>query len=119
MRGFVSHTTRVTQVMGRTVAPYTPPPELAAVPVGQLQAVVYRSNPDLRCRKLDPEMFFKSKTAEFARSLCGECPIRGECAELALREEMHGYFQGVRGGLSPGERRAIVKQRKQAAERTG
>lgn len=106
-------------MMARAVPPYTPPPQLSSVPLEKLQAVVYRSNPDLRCRKLDADAFFRSRTAECARSLCGGCPIRDECAELAIREEMHGYIQGIRGGMSPSERRTVVRQRKAAQKNSG
>lgn len=101
--------------MGRvSKAPFVPPPDVAAMSTAALQALVYRHDPTLRCRMLPPDKFFASRAAEFARSLCAGCPILNECAELAIREEMHGYFDGVRGGLSPAERRVAVRQRKAA-----
>lgn len=102
--------------MGKTSLKYVPPPELVDMPLTQLQEIVYRNDPTLRCRQGDADKFFSSRSAEYARNLCGGCPIRAECGELALREEMHGYFQGIRGGMSPGERRTLVRLRKQAAK---
>lgn len=77
-----------------------------------LQTVVHRNDPTLRCRQLPPEKFFESRNADFARNLCGRCPILAECAELAIREEMRGYFEGIRGGMSPAARRVVVRERK-------
>lgn len=97
--------------MAMSVPPYRPPAHLALWPVQRLRAVVMRNDPTLRCRK-DPEPFFANKTVPVARALCTGCPIRDECAELALREESSGYISGIRGGMSPRERRALIRERR-------
>lgn len=102
--------------MGRAATPaYAPGARILAMSTTALQRIVYRNDPELRCRQLPPEKFFESRNAEYARNLCGRCPILAECAELAIREETHGYFEGIRGGMSPSARRAVVRARKKAA----
>lgn len=96
--------------MTATVPPYQPPAQLKLWPVERLRVVVMRNDPSLRCRK-NPEPYFSNKTAAAARVLCSGCPIRGACAELALREEGSGYICGIRGGLSPRERKALIRER--------
>lgn len=99
--------------MGRMNTAYDPPPHILTMSTYDLQAVVYRDNPDLRCRVLPPDRFFASRTIEYARDLCGACPILAECAELAIRDEMtEVYFNGVRGGMAPAARRIVVRQRR-------
>ena len=49
------------------------------------------------CRSYDPEFFFAESPAdvEFAKSICQDCPIRGECLEGALaRREPWGVWGG-------------------------
>lgn len=43
-------------------------------------------------------LFFSQRSADLAaaQSLCGECPVRIECLELALQE---GFEYGVWGGV--------------------
>lgn len=107
--------------MGRVKkSTFTPPPEIAAATTRALQDVVYRRDPTLRCQTLPPDAFFASRNAAYAANLCGGCRIRAECAELAIREESDGcYFDGVRGGLSPAERRVVVRRRKDAGSNPG
>lgn len=105
--------------MGRVNSAYCPPPHILAMTTYDLQTVVYRDNPDLRCRILPPDRFFASRKIEYARNLCGACPILTECAELAIRDEMgEVYFEGIRGGMAPAARRSVVRQRKQNQART-
>lgn len=77
----------------------------------QLREVVYRNDPTLRCRNMPADMFFRSDSAAYARFLCSGCPIAGQCLELSLREETVTYVSGIRGGLSPRDRRAMLRQR--------
>jgi hypothetical protein len=104
--------------MGRVAkTPFTPTPQAAAASTRSLQETVHRPDPTLRCQMLPPDAFFASRNAMYARNLCGDCRIRVECAELAIREEsVEGcYFDGIRGGLSPAERRVVVRLRKKQA----
>lgn len=52
---------------------------------------------DLPCHTVDPEIFFAETPAmiAFAKSLCGECPVRSKCLEGALsRQEPCGVWGG-------------------------
>lgn len=50
----------------------------------------------------------------YAKAICGPCPVRQRCADWALdRGE-----QGVWGGLTDSERRAIIRARRRDRERT-
>ena len=63
------------------------------------------------------EMFPDNNEAGIAHAkmICGPCPVWQECLEDALRTGDNEH--GIRGGLKPGERRAIAKRRL-AAPRT-
>jgi len=58
---------------------------------------------DIPCREYDAELWFAESPAdvEFAKALCGACPLRDECLASALeREEPWGVWGGelfVRG----------------------
>ena len=57
------------------------------------------------CRGMDPDVFFPGKGgygAREAKSICCLCPVKAECLELGLREEL-----GVWGGTSVRERRRL------------
>lgn len=72
-----------------------------------------RANWRLRaaCRDADPELFFPIGTAgpglrqiDEAIRLCGTCPAQAECLAWALD---HGVTDGVWGGTTADQRRAI------------
>lgn len=51
-----------------------------------------------------------------ARRLCGSCPVRGVCLELALRYEDRGLAAwGVWGGTAPWTRRSMLRARRNGA----
>lgn len=105
--------------VGRVTVTYAPPQHVLAMPSRRLREIVNRNNPELRCRILPPDRFFAGSTIEYARNLCAGCPILAECAELAIREETYeNYLDGIRGGLSPSVRRAIVRARRTAGAAT-
>lgn len=63
------------------------------------------------CRDADPELFFPISTsgpgrrqAEQAKRVCGTCPAQPECLAWALD---HGVTDGVWGGTTADQRRAI------------
>lgn len=58
---------------------------------------------DALCAQTDPEIFFPEhgQSSRNAKSVCAQCPVAGECLDLALR---NGEREGVWGGLSPRER---------------
>ena len=66
------------------------------------------------CRREDPELFFPigssgpavEQTAE-AKAVCGRCPVVARCLTWALES---GQNDGVWGGLSEDERRALKRR---------
>ena len=53
-----------------------------------------------------------------ARKICDGCPVRAACLEAALAEEgpaAAGNRYGMRGGLTPGQRRGMWEARQEAA----
>ena len=66
------------------------------------------------CAGLDPDLFFPAKNsgqgaAEDARRVCASCPVREDCLTDAL--DTFDHF-GVRGGMSPKERRKEATRRR-------
>jgi WhiB family transcriptional regulator, redox-sensing transcriptional regulator len=66
---------------------------------------------DAACRRADPELFFPIGTAGpalrqigEAKRICRACPVRTHCLAWALE---NGVTDGVWGGTTPNERRAI------------
>lgn len=70
------------------------------------------------CRGMDQNIFYPAEVADRdlrvtaravyteARKICLECPVRSECLAEAIEQgEIH---YGMRGGLSPSERRALI-----------
>jgi WhiB family redox-sensing transcriptional regulator len=64
----------------------------------------------LPCRSYDPELFFaeRPEDVEYAKSLCGDCPVRAACLAAAVeRQEPWGVWGGevfVRGVVVPRKR---------------
>jgi WhiB family redox-sensing transcriptional regulator len=69
-----------------------------------------RLGEELPCRSSDPELFFAESPAdvEFAKALCGTCPVRAECLAGALeRREPWGVWGGelfIQGVVVPRKR---------------
>lgn len=63
------------------------------------------------CRQERPTVFFPSDGVgvDFARRVCGGCPVKEPCLEYALAERID---HGVWGGASERERRRILKARR-------
>jgi WhiB family redox-sensing transcriptional regulator len=66
---------------------------------------------DAACRDADPELFFPVGTAgpalrqiREARRICRDCPAQAPCLAWALH---HGVTDGVWGGTTEGQRRAL------------
>lgn len=73
------------------------------------------------CVDLDTNLFFPIgltghaiDQTNVAKTICGECPVRGQCLEFALRTHQD---YGVWGGRTEDERRAIRRARRAAARR--
>ena len=82
-------------------------------------AVLDRS-PDqgLPCRRCDPDLFFAESPddVEFAKSLCGDCPVRAACLAGALeRQEPWGVWGGELfiGGVVVARKRPRGRPRKE------
>lgn len=63
------------------------------------------------CAQTDPEIFFPDMGGPLtaAKAVCAQCPVRSECLEDAVSTGDVDY--GVRGGLSPANRRKLMRQR--------
>ena len=61
------------------------------------------------CGQVDPELFFPESGASTAipKKLCGVCPVRVQCLDWALANDIR---HGVWGGLSDNERRRIRRR---------
>lgn len=68
-----------------------------------------------KCRGLDPELFAPlpdSTDEATALAICWTCPVRLECLDEALAEADETT---VRGGRTPTERRALMRERLEIA----
>lgn len=65
---------------------------------------------DALCAQTDPDLFFPEKggTSNDARAVCQQCPVIAECLTYALDARMS---DGVWGGMSAAERKAILRKR--------
>jgi WhiB family redox-sensing transcriptional regulator len=72
---------------------------------------------DALCAQVDPELFFpeKSVNANGAKKVCRRCTVSAACLAYALDYEtgeygtLIGELTGIYGGLSPRERRRIIR----------
>ena len=71
------------------------------------------------CRKYDPEMWFPVSDEDtpkgradraVAQTVCFGCPVRDECLKFALDT---GQVDGVWGGRTEAERRAMIRASKE------
>ncbi|MHA6762786.1 WhiB family transcriptional regulator [Streptacidiphilus sp. PAMC 29251] len=84
------------------IAPPTPPTEQAHPPEVSLMQITAFDDAEtlgapIPCRSLDPEVFFAETPAdvEYAKSLCGTCPVKESCLQGALeRREPWGVWGG-------------------------
>ena len=81
-----------------------------ALPVPALAGWRYRA----ACRGADLKVFFpgRGESAEVARRICAECPVRQPCLEFALG---HAITHGIWGGRAERDRRALRTRRTVAA----
>jgi WhiB family redox-sensing transcriptional regulator len=61
------------------------------------------------CAGHDPDHWFvpEQATYRYARPICAACPVRVDCLDWAMRA---GEYQGMWGGLSPGQRRQLRRR---------
>lgn len=66
-----------------------------------------------KCKDRTDVVFFPSNgdNGKNARRFCGDCPVQQQCLQYALR---HNLTDGVWGGKTPNERKAIRKKERAA-----
>ncbi|RDH78760.1 WhiB family transcriptional regulator [Mycolicibacterium moriokaense] len=78
-----------------------------------------------RCRSADPRIFFhpdgergwqRRQRQNMAKAICGECPVRSECAEHAVT---FGEHFGTWGGVSEDERNILLDRPRRRTGVTG
>ena len=88
-----------------------------------------RRGPDWRddaaCLEVDPELFFPTSYGPpgavqigQAKAVCHGCPVRSACLEDAMAAEGdagRAVRTGIRGGLTPGQRRQLYEDRQARA----
>jgi WhiB family transcriptional regulator, redox-sensing transcriptional regulator len=85
-------------------APVGPPPK-------GLRAMTLQTDDwtlQAKCRGLQDELFPDGAEQKRARTVCGGCPVRGECLAEALDNRIEW---GVWGGMTERERRRLLRQR--------
>lgn len=70
------------------------------------------------CRDRDPSFFFPSTGDGVLRAqvVCARCPVKAECLDYALTNEIH---HGVWGGMSERARRRLRLQRRATQDGAG
>lgn len=78
---------------------------------------------DAACRSLDPTVFFspdafenkqeKEEREVAAKAVCTGCRVRDECLDYAIKA---GERYGIWGGMTPHERRALLRRRTREAD---
>jgi WhiB family redox-sensing transcriptional regulator len=69
------------------------------------------------CRGMDPELWFPvTGTSPRAKRVCAACPARAECLAFALAAAV---TDGIWGGLSGKQRRALPAARMRPCKRCG
>lgn len=64
------------------------------------------------CAQVGTDLFFPEAGSSVipAKRVCAKCTVRTECLESALAEEEDGgHLYGVRGGMSPRQRRDLMR----------
>lgn len=67
------------------------------------------------CPTVGPYIFEDAELWPAAKALCSRCPVARSCLEAALDEEAGtpaSYRAGVRGGLTPADRRSLDRLRR-------
>jgi len=90
---------------------------------------LWRAPDTVACRDQDTSLFYPvegmradEQEARYwrAKAMCARCPFTGECLERAMAEEKTGGRYGIRGGLTPDERKRLSKNRsRRPARRRG
>lgn len=60
------------------------------------------------CYGMDPNVFFQGNPNK-AKAVCGNCPVKAECAEYAIARPT---LEGVWGGMTDNERASYRRRRR-------
>ena len=68
------------------------------------------------CRGTDSTIFFSEHQEQKSKALkmCSSCPVKSECLEYAISNELTKGRIGIFGGKTPRQRRIIYDKRLQA-----
>lgn len=68
------------------------------------------------CRGTDSSIFFSEQQEQKIKALkiCSTCPVKSECLEYAISNELTKGRIGIFGGKTPRQRRIIYDKRLQA-----
>ena len=72
------------------------------------QSITHQWRDEALCLQTDPEIFFPElgQNPNAAKRVCAVCPVRAACLADAIEQrEPHG----VRGGMTPNERKAHIR----------
>lgn len=66
---------------------------------------------DALCAQTDPDIFYPEKGGSTApaTSVCSSCPVKSECLEYAVTNDIR---HGIWGGTSDNDRKRIARERK-------
>lgn len=80
---------------------------------GSGQAVDLTWKAEGACRLVDPDLFYPVSDADStpAKSVCAQCRVQARCLDYAVEAR---EFEGVWGGLTGSERRALHRRRRAA-----
>jgi WhiB family redox-sensing transcriptional regulator len=62
------------------------------------------------CRDMETGLFFEADLYRQTRLICWRCSVRADCLDDALHYERDGTREGMRGGLTPAERRLHARK---------
>lgn len=64
-------------------------------------------------------IFFEEGREDEAKALCAMCEVRDECLDFALRKRYNEEWDGIYAGLTPRERRTLLKKKRKLARQRG
>lgn len=71
------------------------------------------------CVGMESGPFFDEERVEEGKDICAQCPVREECLDFALRKRYLEEWDGIYGGLTPRERRTLLKKKRKIARMRG
>lgn len=63
--------------------------------------------------------FFDEGREEEAKAICAGCLVRDACLDFALRKRYNDDWDGIYAGLTPRERRSLLKKKRKVARLRG